>query len=59
MMCIGSLGLKMNVGCMYVYLQSSESNQGHAGNLCGNLGHLGSRLELPKMSLTLTGTQGS
>lgn len=56
MMCISSLGLKMKVDRMYVYLQRSEPNQIHAGNLGGNLDHLGSRLELPKLSLTLTGT---
>lgn len=53
MMYISSLGLKMNVGCMYVQLQRSEPD------LWGNLDHLGSRLELPKMYLTLTGTPGS
>lgn len=58
-MYISSLGLKMNVGCMYMYLRRSEPDQVNAGNLWGNLDHLGSRLELPKMYHTLTGTRGS
>lgn len=50
---VSSLGLNRNVGSMYVHLQRSEPDQIHAGNLWGNLDHLGSRLELPKMYLTL------